>query len=52
MYSTNIKVNLAQIPPYKGILWPNRMICIKQMIVESETRTCLLACKVTVIHQK
>lgn len=29
-----------------------QMICRKQMIVESETRSCLLACKVTVIHQK
>lgn len=52
MYITNINVDLTQIPPFKGILWPNKMICIKQMIVESETRSCLLACKVTVIHQK
>lgn len=40
------------IPPSRGILWPNEMICIKQTIVESETGSRLLACKVTVIHQK
>lgn len=57
MYITNIYVDLTQIPPFKGILSPNKMICIKKkkkkkLIIESETKTCLLASKVTVIHQK